>query len=144
VSVLPQIEEEFVSTGQVRVQSRAIAMQGEESVLAAQAAECANEQGQFWEFHDTLYANQVPEHNSGAFSPENLKRFAEALGLETVAFDSCLDSGRYASRVRDDTKVALQMGINSVPTILVNGRAAVSWDLETVREAIQEALGSGQ
>jgi len=143
VSVLPQIEEEFVSTGQVRVQSRAIAMQGEESLLAVQAAECANEQGQFWEFHDTLYANQVAERNSGAFSPENLKRFAEALGLETVAFDSCLDSGRYASRVRDDTDVAGRMGIDKVPTILVNGRE-VLWNLETVQAAIREALGSGQ
>jgi protein-disulfide isomerase len=143
VSVLPQIEEEFVSAGQVRVQSRPVATQGEESVLAAQAAECANEQGRFWEFHDTLYVNQVPEHNSGAFSPENLKRFAEALELETAAFDSCLDSGKYASKVRDDTEVARQMGINAVPTIFVNGRA-VSWRLETVQAAIREELGSGQ
>jgi protein-disulfide isomerase len=140
VGVLPQIEEEFVLTDQVKVQSRPIAVQGEESVLAAQAVECANEQGKFWEFHDVLYANQVPEHNSGAFSSENLKRFAEALGLETVAFDSCLDSGRYASRVGDDTDAAQRMGINKVPTILVNGRE-VSWNLETVQAAIREALG---
>jgi protein-disulfide isomerase len=140
VGVLPQIEEEFVLTDQVRVQSRPIAMQGEESVLAAQAAECASEQGKFWEFHDLLYANQVAEHNSGAFSPENLKRFAEALGLETAAFDSCLDSGRYASRVGDDTDTAQRMGINKVPTILVNGRE-VPWTLETVQAAIREALG---
>ncbi len=140
MSVLPQIEEEFVSTGQVRVQSRSVAFLGEESVLAAQAVECANEQGQFWEFHDVLYANQVAKRNSGAFSSENLKRFAEALGLETVAFASCLDSGRYASRVGDDTDAAVQMGINKVPTILVNGRE-VSWDLESVQAAIREALG---
>lgn len=141
MSVLPSIEEEFVSTGQVMVQSRPIATQGEESVLAAQAAECANEQGQFWEFHDTLYANQRGG-NKGAFSPENLKRFAEALGLDTAAFDSCLDSGRYASKVREDTEKARQMGVNAVPTIFVNGRA-VAWYLETVRAAIEEELGSG-
>jgi protein-disulfide isomerase len=141
VSVLPPIEEEFVATGQVRVQMRAVAIRGEESELAAQAAECANEQGRFWVFHDTLYVNQRGE-NEGTFSRENLKRFAEALDLETEAFDSCLDSDKYASKVRDETDVAQQMGVNSVPTILVNGRA-VAWDLETMRDAIQEALGSG-
>ena len=133
-------ENKFVSTGQVRVQSRPVAFLGEESELAAQAAECANEQGKFWDFHDTLYANQVPEHNSGVFSPENLKRFAEVLELETVAFDSCLDAGRYASKVRNDTGAAGQMGVTSVPTILVNGRE-VSWELETMQAAIREALG---
>ena len=96
MSVLPSIEEEFVSTGQVKVQARPIAFLGEESDLAAQAAECANDQERFWEFHDTLYANQRGE-NKGAFSRENLKRFAEALELDTAAFGSCLDSGRHAS-----------------------------------------------
>jgi len=141
VSVLPSIEEEFVSTGQAKVQARTFAFMGEESVLAAQAAECANEQGRFWEFHDTLYANQRGG-NKGAFSPENLKRFAEALELDTAAFDSCLDSGKYASKVREDTEAARQMGVSGVPTIFVNGRA-VAWDLETMQDAIQEALGSG-
>ena len=141
--VLPPIEEEFVSTGQVKVQMRPIAILGEESELAVQAAECANDQGQFWEFHDTLYANQVREHNTGAFSRENLKRFAEALELDTVAFDSCLDSGKYASKVRDDTEAARRMGITSTPTILVNGRQ-VSSSVDELRAAIQEELGSGQ
>jgi protein-disulfide isomerase len=143
VSVLPPIEEEFVSTGQVKVQTRPIAILGEESELAAQAAECANDQGRFWEFHDTLYKNQVREHNSGAFSNENLKRFAEALGLDTAAFDSCLDSGKYASKVRSDTAAAAQMGVNSTPTLFVNGRR-VGNSVDELRAAIQEALGSGQ
>lgn len=142
MSVLPSIEEEFVLTGQVKVQSRPIAILGEESDLAAQAAECANDQGRYWDFHDTLYANQKGE-NKGGFLPDNLKRFAEALELDTAAFDSCLDSGEHASRVRDDTDSARQLGVSSVPTVLVNGQA-VSWHLEDLRAAIQEALGSGQ
>ena len=142
MSVLPSIEEEFVSTGQVKVQARTFAFMGEESLLAAQAAECASDQGRFWDFHDTLYANQRGK-NKGAFSQENLTRFAEALELDTAAFDSCLDSGQHASKVRDDTEGAQQLGVNSVPTILVNGRA-VSWRLEDLRAAIQEELGTGQ
>jgi len=142
VSVLPPIEEEFVSAGQVKVQARPVAILGQESDLAAQAAECANDQGRFWEFHDMLYVNQRGE-NRGAFSRENLKRFAEALELDTAAFDSCLVSGKYASKVRDDTEAARQMGVTSVPTIFVNGQP-VSWRLEDLQAAIREALGSGQ
>ncbi len=141
VSVQPVIEEEFVSTGQVKVQARPVAFLGEESDLAAQAAECANDQGRFWDFHSTLYANQRGE-NKGAFSSENLKRFAEALELDTAAFDSCLDSAKHASKVREDTDAATQLGVTSVPTTFVNGEP-VSWHLEDLRAAIQEALGSG-
>jgi len=144
VGVLPSIEEEFISTGQVRVQLRPVAMLGEESDLAAQAAECANDQGRFWDFHDTLYLNQRGE-NKGAFLPDNLKRFAEALELDTAAFDSCLDSDKYASKVRDDSDAARGMGITTVPTVYVNGQVVTeATHVEEVRAAIQKALGSGQ
>ena len=141
VSVLPPIEEEFVSAGQVKVQVRPIAILGEESELAAQAAECANEQGQFWEFHDTLFLNQGKER-SGAFSRQNLKRFAQALALDAASFDSCLDSGKYDSLVRDNTTEAGGQGISKVPTIFINGREVDS-TVEAMRSAIKEELASG-
>ena len=140
MSVLPPIEEEFVSAGQVKVQVRPIAILGEESELAAQAAECANDQGQFWEFHDTLYLNQGSER-SGAFSRENLKLFAQALVLDTASFDSCLDSGKYASMVRDDTAEAGQQGISKTPTFLINGRE-VDGTVDAMRSAIKEELAT--
>lgn len=149
MSVLPSIEEEFVSTGKVRVQARLFSFLGEESLFAAQAAECANDQGRFWDYYNTLYANQRGE-NKGAFLPENLKRFAEALELDTAAFDSCLDSGKHASKILKDKEAAQQVGVNSVPTIFVNGQKVVNdkneplWRLEDLRAAIQEALGSSQ
>ncbi len=141
MSVLPPLEEEFVLPGQVKVRVRPIAILGEGSELAAQAAECANEQGRFWDFHDTLYANQGGR-GSDAFSRDNLKRFAVALGLDTAAFDSCLDSGRYASKVRDDTSQAQRQGVTKTPTIYVNGRE-VEDSLDALRAAIQAELASG-
>lgn len=120
---------------------RLIAILGEESELAAQAAECANDQGRFWDYHDVLFANQEGK-NRGAFLSENLKRFAEALALDGTAFDSCLDSGKYASKVTDDTDEARQQGVNATPTILVNGQEVTS-TLDDVRAAIQEELASG-
>ncbi len=130
-----------MSAGQVRVEVRLIAILGEESELAAQAAECANDQGRFWDYHDVLYANQEGK-NRGAFARENLKRFAEALALDGTAFDSCLDTGKYASKVTDDTDEARQQGVNETPTILVNGKEVTS-TLDDVRAAIQEELASG-
>ena len=66
MSVLPTIEEEYMLTGKVKLELRPIAFLGKNSWLAAQAAECANEQGRFWRFHDILYANQGPK-GSDAF-----------------------------------------------------------------------------
>jgi hypothetical protein len=62
---------------------------GPESRQAAEASECAAEQGAFWPYHDRLYERQAGE-NRGAFSQDNLKRFAVELGLNGQAFDACL------------------------------------------------------
>jgi len=141
VSVLPTIEEEFMLTGKAKLQVRPIAFLGENSGLAAQAAECANEQGRFWRFHDILYANQGGK-GSDAFSREHLQRFAVALNLDTAAFASCLGSGKYASMVADDTNAAQQRGVDSTPTVFVNGKE-VGGSLEEMRAAIREGLGPG-
>jgi protein-disulfide isomerase len=138
VGVLPTIEEEFLLTGKAKLEIRLVAFLGELSGLAAQAAECANEQGRFWRFHDILYANQGGR-GSDAFSREHLQRFAEALGLDAAAFTSCLGSGRYASIVLDDTNAAQQRGVDSTPTVFVNGRE-VAGSLEEMRAAIQAGL----
>ena len=138
MSVLPTIEEEFLLTGKAKLELRPIAFLGELSGLAAQAAECANEQGRFWRFHDILYANQGGK-GSDAFSREHLQRFAVALDLDTDAFASCLGSGRYASTIADYTNAAQQRGVNSTPTVFVNGKE-VGASLQEMRAAIQEGL----
>ena len=138
MGVLPTIEEEFLLTGKAKLELRPIAFLGELSGLAAQAAECANEQGWFWRFHDILYANQGGK-GSDAFSREHLQRFAVALGLDTAAFASCLDAGKYASMGADDTVAAQQRGVDSTPTVFVNGRE-VGGNLEEMRAAIQGGL----
>ena len=84
--------------------------------IAAQAAECAREQGRFWEMHDAIF-----ERGAGG----GLKQYALDLGLEPGAFNSCLDSGRYAQRVKDDTQEALSYGVDATPTFFVNGRKVI-------------------
>ena len=83
---------------------------------AGEAAHCAGEQGKYWEYHDRLFANQQ------ALQAADLKRHAADLGIDAAKFDACLDSSKYAERVRDGVAQGSQLGVNSTPTIYINGR----------------------
>lgn len=98
---------------------------GAESKAAAEAAYCAGDQGKFWEYHDTLFANQTGE-NVGAFSDRRLQAFAEALSLDMGAFNSCFNSGKYSDRVNQDRIDGTAAGVTGTPafvlTYTVNGK----------------------
>jgi protein-disulfide isomerase len=87
-----------------------------QAFVAAQAGNCAREQGKFWEYHDQLFANQA------ALQPENLKKYAAAVGLDAAKFDACLDGAKYEDRVQASLGIGTRLGINSTPTVYVNGR----------------------
>lgn len=120
----PQIKTEYMDAGKVRTGYVNLAFLGQESIWAAEAAECASDQDQFWEYHDYLYNHQAGE-NQGAFSKDNLKKFAVELGLETAAFNDCLDSGKYTTQIQEDTRAAQGMGFRSTPSFLINGQTIV-------------------
>jgi protein-disulfide isomerase len=115
---------------------------GEESIRAAEASECAAEQGQFWPYHDTIFLNQNGE-NLGAFSDRALKSFAVALGnLDTAAFNQCLDEGRYRQEVRDETAEASSRGVSSTPTLIINGTVYEGGlPFESIQQIVQRELG---
>lgn len=94
---------------------------GNESQRAAEASECANEQGEFWNYHKIVFANWNGE-GEGAFKDRRLKEFAKAIGLDTQKFDQCFDSGRYADTVRADTRLGQSLGVTGTPTVFVNGQ----------------------
>jgi protein-disulfide isomerase len=83
---------------------------------AAEAGRCAAEQGKFWEYHDKLFGNQQ------ALQPDFLKQYAKDVGMDAAKFDSCLDSSKYAEQVRDSIAAGARLGVNSTPTIYINGR----------------------
>ena len=100
------------------------ALLGEESAWAAEASECAGDQEKFWEYHDLLFDKQAGE-NQGAFNKENLKAFAAEMGLDTTAFNECLDTGKYTEIVQQDTATAQQIGVQSTPSFVVNGQPII-------------------
>jgi len=116
-----QIEQAFITTGQVKFVFHTFAFIGAESQWAAEASYCAHEQGYFWEYHDVVFNNQAGE-NRGAFSKDNLKRFAKGVVDDEVAFNTCLDSERYAERVRQVKQEGIQRGVTSTPSFFINGK----------------------
>lgn len=92
-----------------------------ESHWAAYAAECANDQGKFWDYHDKLYY-EYRGPNSGAFTRDNLKKYAGELNLDLKTFNPCLDSDKYAKLVYDQLFEALQIKLPGTPYFLLNGR----------------------
>jgi len=83
---------------------------------AAEAAQCANEQGQFWAYHDRLFADQSKLGN------DDLKASAAALGLDAGRFNACFDSHKYKARVDADMQAGNEAGVNGTPAFFINGR----------------------
>lgn len=120
-TVLRQLAPKYIDTGKVKWVFRNFAFIGDESLWAAEAAECANEQGKFWEYNRYLFDHQTGE-NVGAYTKDNLKRFAQELNLDTAAFNACLDSGRHSALVQAETNEGRARGVNSTPSFFINGR----------------------
>ena len=115
-----QLKKTLIPEGKVKLVYRNFAFIGQESVDAAAAAYCAQDQGRFWDYNYKLFSEQGAE-NSGTFSKANLIRFASDLGLNVAQFRSCLDSGKYLSKVQADTQDGRAKGVRATPTIFVNG-----------------------
>jgi len=121
---LKQIEDKYVKTGKVRVLFNHFAFIGDESTRAAEASECANAQGKFWEFADTLFNNQAGE-NQGAFADDKLAGFAQQVGLDMTQYKTCMDQHTYLGKVQASSQTAQQRGIDSTPTLFINGQKVV-------------------
>ncbi len=128
----PSIITDFVVPGTVKFVYRDAAFQGargsnpnyDESVEPAAAARCAADQGRFWQMHDWLFANWDGE-NEGAFRAARLRLIAEAAGLELGAYDACMATGDQQAAVRSETAAGLSSGVDSTPTMFINGTPIV-------------------
>jgi protein-disulfide isomerase len=101
---------------------------------AAEAAEAAREQGKYWEYVAILFQNQ------SALGAEKLKEYASRLQLDRKRFDQALDSGRHAEQVQRDLRDGMRTGVDSTPTIFVNGRRILDKSRESLKAAIEAAL----
>jgi protein-disulfide isomerase len=137
--LLPQIEQEYVDQGLVKIEFRYFPFLGQESWDAAQAAEAAAEQGKFWEYYAALYNAQGRE-NSGTFSYDRLLELARDIGLNVERFDATLASNVNLELVQADADAARSRGVNSTPTFFVGDEKIVGLRGDDLRHAIENAL----
>lgn len=141
--VAPRLITEYVEPGKASFEFRDFSFLGEESFRASEAAACADDQGAFWPYHDTLYTNQRGE-NQNAFSDVRLKEIAKSLSLDTAKFTSCLDSGEKRAEVEQSAADARAEGINSTPSVFINGTRIEDWrNWDAVKAALDALLAKG-
>lgn len=120
-NVFPSLIRNELGAGTVRIAYHGFAFIGPESKDALRAAWAAERQGRFWDMWATLYANQGLHENGGAFARERLLAMADALGLDSARFVADLDSAEATSFVSNGVADAAKAGVNSTPSLIVNG-----------------------
>jgi len=141
-NIEPQIIQNYVETGKVYYTYHSfIVIDGNDgsdaSYRSANAAMCASEQGHFWDYHDTLYANQINE-SAVLFTDARLVTMAENLKLDMTAFNQCYQAKKYASNIQKDIAQGQSLNIHGTPSIFVDGTFVTSFSQTT--QAIDTAL----
>ncbi len=102
---------------------------------AAEAAQCAHDQGEFWSFHDALFAD------SALLRPAGFAAIADRLGLDTGVFAACVNAHSHAADVADDTATGERVGVSGTPTVFINGVAFVgALSYEVYERAVLEEV----
>jgi protein-disulfide isomerase len=117
---MPELVEEYVDSGKLRIEWRDLPIFGDESIGAAVAARAAGNQGKFWEYHDAIFA-AAPERGHPPLPRERLLEFAEKVGVPDLAkFTSDLDDKTLHDQVKFDVAEAAALGAASTPVFLIN------------------------
>jgi len=119
---MPTIKEQLITTGKLRWRYRDYPLPMHPYArLAAHAAQCAGEQGKFWEMHDQLFMNhswaQTGKNPTGLF-----RDMARAAGVDVGRYEACLQSGKFAARIEFSRQEGEQRLVNGTPTFYINGK----------------------
>jgi protein-disulfide isomerase len=105
---------------------------------SARAARCANDQGKFWQYRDSLFANQAK------LAPADLKATAKTLGLNTTQFDACFDKAKYDGQIKADQAAGEKVGVDGTPAFFVDGRPLTgAQPLPKFEELVDDELANG-
>ena len=117
-STLNTIKQDFIETGKAKLVFKDFPLNGPDSVFAAEAAYCAQDQGKYWQYHDELYKNWGGER-TGWITRDSLGKFAATVSLDLEKFDVCLDDHKYLERVNQMYEFGKEIGIDATPSFLV-------------------------
>ncbi len=111
----PEIEKEYINTGKVKYIIKDFPLEAihKEAFKAHVAANCAGDQGKYWQMHDKIYSNTM------ALSLDDLRRYAEEFGLDMKRFNECLEDDTQSSEIKGDIQEGIKAGVNSTPIFLL-------------------------
>ena len=112
------IQENFINTGKVKLVFKDFPLNGPDSLLAAEATYCAEDQGKYWQYHDELYTNWGGE-KTGWITRGSLESFANTVNLDLNEFNTCLDDHKYQNKVNAIHEFGKEIGIDATPSFLV-------------------------
>ena len=112
------INEDFIKTSKVKLVFKDFPLNGPDSLLAAEASYCAEDQEKYWQYHDELYKNWGGER-TGWITRASLNGFAETIDLDLNEFNDCLDNHAYKDRVITHYQLGKELGIDATPSFLV-------------------------
>ncbi|MBI3259229.1 MAG: DsbA family protein [Ignavibacteriae bacterium] len=113
-----QLKANYIDTGKVKFVYRDFPLSFHQNAeIAAEAADCALEQGKFWEYHDILFTKGSGDGTG--LDSQSLKQYAADLKLDTTKFNQCLDSGKYKNEVQKDTTDGSNAGVSGTPTFFI-------------------------
>jgi protein-disulfide isomerase len=145
----PEIRQEYVNTGKVRVRFIDFPLSGHQNTLnASNAAACADEQGKFWEMHDLIYGTQylwsALVNGSESSDPDkHFRKIARQIqGLDGAKFDECLSSRRMMAKVQSHQKLGEARGVNGTPTFFVGNKQFGNLALPALKKVLDDALAA--
>ena len=109
----------YIETGKAKLIFVDLAFLGRDSPKAAQASYCAEDQGQYWEYHTMLYTFQDGHPDSGWADRDRLNSFAFSLDMNMDEFNDCMDSSKYQKRVKANYDEAVKNDVQSTPTFII-------------------------
>ena len=109
----------YIETGKAKLIFVDLPFLGRDSPMAAQASYCAEDQGQYWEYHTMLYTFQDGHPDSGWADRDRLNSFAFSLDMNIDEFNDCMDSSKYKNRVKANYDEAVKNGAQSTPTFII-------------------------
>ena len=110
----------YIETGKAKLVFVDLPFLGRDSITAAQASYCAEDQGKYWEYHTILYTFQEIEgYDSGWANRDGLNSFASSLNMNMDEFNDCMDSSKYKIRVKANYNEAVKQGAQATPTFII-------------------------
>ncbi|OGN18141.1 MAG: hypothetical protein A3F48_02335 [Candidatus Yanofskybacteria bacterium RIFCSPHIGHO2_12_FULL_41_9] len=122
-----QIKKEYIDTGKVKFIYRDYPLSFHPMAEpSAQAGQCADEQGKYWEMHDKIFGEQEKKgQGTVTYTVAEVKRWASEISLDGPSFNECLDSGKYKDEVAKDFSDGSAAGVSGTPSVFINGRLIV-------------------